>query len=268
MTSTGIQGNAGEVALARSAAYGLLAQAFRYPDPGRWSLFTDRERWKSWPEILHREFAEAGDALRNLQEHLLSPDPARSASIESAQADFSRLFGHAVKGACPTYELEYGTAEIFQRVASLADLQGFHEAFGLILDEQIRERTDHVSVECEFMCVMAAKEAYAEQERELEGLTTVREAVARFLEAHLGRWLPSLARRIREADPGGFYGALGNFAGRFIRSECGVYGVSAGPQLLELRSIDEDDETVQRCAIGDSGAACPIGSGEPVVKSP
>jgi DMSO reductase family type II enzyme chaperone len=260
MTPTGIKGNASEIALARGAAYGFLAHAFRYPDSEHWSRFTERERWRAWPEILNHERPEVGDALRHLQEHFRSADPARSVSIDRAQAAFSRLFGHTVKGACPAYELEYGTGEVFQRSASLSDLQGFYAAFGLEL--QGRERSDHVSVECEFMSIIAAKEAYACQEQESEGQQRMRDAAGRFLEAHLGRWLPSLARRISEAEPEGFYGALGNFATRFIRSECQSYSVSAGPQLLDLRSADEDEETTQRCAVGDLGTGCPMNAGE------
>jgi hypothetical protein len=112
------------------------------------------------------------------------------------------------------------------------------------------------------MSIIAAKEAYACQEQESESLQTARDAAERFLEAHLGRWLPSLARRISKADPEGFYGALGNFAASFIRSECRFYGVSTGPQLLELRSADEEEETTQRCAVGDLGTGCPMNAGE------
>jgi len=242
--------------MARSAAYGLLAQAFRYPDPRHWAMFSDRGRWQTWPEILNRNCPEAGAALRRVRERLLSSDPSRSASIETAQADFARLFGHAVKGECPLYELEYGAGEIFQRVARLADLKGFYSAFGLELQDRLRERADHVSVELEFMSVMAAKEGYAEQQQEAEGLNTVRESAGRFLEAHLAGWLPSLARRVVEADPVGFYGRLGDFAAKFMHSECVRYDVSVGPELLELRSADEDDETVQTCAAEQPGVGC------------
>jgi DMSO reductase family type II enzyme chaperone len=259
-TPSGIQGSASEVALARSAAYGLLALAFRYPEPDRWSFFVDHDRWKAWPETLNMESTEVGDGLRRFQEHFLTPDPARVISVERAQVEFSQLFGHAVKSDRSTYELEYGAGEVFQRVARLADLQGFYKAFGLELEHRMRERADHVSVECEFMSVMAAKEAYAEQEGDQEGLATVREASGRFLESHLGAWLPSLARRISEAKPGGIYGALAGFVEAFIRFECSHHGVSVGHRFLELRSADEDEETVQRCAAEDFGTGCPTNS--------
>jgi DMSO reductase family type II enzyme chaperone len=209
-----------------------------------------------------------GDALRRYQEHFLSPDPTQAISVERAQVEFSQLFGHAVKSDCSTYELEYGAGEVFQRVARLADLQGFYKAFGLELQHQMRERADHVSIECEFMSIMAAKEAYAEQQGDPEGLATVREASGRFLESHLGGWLPSLARRISEADPEGLYGALAGFVEGFIRFECSHYGVSAGPRLLELRSTDEDEETVQRCAAEDFGTGCPTNSVGSTTSSP
>ena len=154
------------------------------------------------------------------------------------------------------------------RVARLADLKGVYSAVGLELHGGMRERADHISIELEFMSVMAAKEGYTEQQQQTEGLEVVRESAGRFLEDHLAGWLPSMARRLVEADPAGFYGLLGDFAVKFIRFACQRYGVSPGPALLELRSPEEEDETVQACAAEQPGVGCPMSQTAPAKSMP
>lgn len=249
------------LALARSAAYGFVAEGFRWPDPISWQTLTDRARWETWPEFLSQSDERIREPIRLAQERLFSPDPRRSLRLEDLQELYARLFGHTLRGACPAYELEYDTGEVFQRSADLSDIRGFFSAFGLELTEGEHERADHVSVECEFMSVMAAKEAHAMQAGDDEGLETIRGAQSTFLEEHIGRWLPSLARRIAEADPQGFYGALGDFAAAFVQADCRRFDVADGPQMLELRPSDEKEETSQMCAKGGVGEGCPAGIG-------
>lgn len=249
-----------ETALARNAAYGLLAHALRYPDEKMWSELSDRSHWVSWPEALGKIDVTLGDAIRDLQESLFSPDPAQVFELDRVQEQYSALFSHAVKGACPAYELEYGTGEIFRRSAELSDIKGFYSAFGLELAENTHERPDHVSIECEFMSFLAAKEAYAVEHGQTQGLDIVRPAARQFLESHLGQFLPSFARRIREVDEGGFYGAIGGFAAVFIRFDCAAYDVSLGPELLELRPVDEKEEREQTCGPENFGSECPAES--------
>lgn len=245
--------NAVRGALSRSAAYGLLGFAFRYPDEQWWAGLTDRERWVGWPETLAKSDPELGDSIRRIQEGLFSPNATHQFDLQTMQDTFTRLFGHAVRGACSLYELEYGNSEIFQRASQLADIQGFYSAFGLELTADMHERADHVSVECEFMSVLTTKEAYAIEQGHDEGLEIVRSAATRFIEGHAGRLLPSFGRRIHDADPEGLYGALGSFASRFIRSECEVYDVEAGGEFLELRPVDPEEERVQACVGSTTG---------------
>lgn len=261
--ATGFQTDAVSMELARGAAYGLLAEGFRYPEAPAWRRLHDRSRWAGWPERLADGEPTVRGPLRQVQERLFSPDPERGGvTLETAQATHARLFGHAVKGPCPMYELEFGAGEIFQRSAELSDLKGFYEAFGLVPSGQEHERPDHLSVQMEFLAILSAKEAYAEEQGNAEAAEILREAHRKFLEDHLGQWLPSFARRVSEAAPGSVYAALAEFARAFVTTECARFDAQPGPATLELRPASERDETIQNCAIEDFGGACPMHADE------
>lgn len=261
--ATGLQSKTASVHLARSAAYGLLAEGFRYPEREGWARLHDRSRWAGWPEQLAGAEPSVRGTLRTVQERLFSPDPERGGvTFDAVREGHARLFGHTVKGPCPMYELEFGGGEIFQRSAELSDLKGFYEAFGLVLGTEEHERPDHLSVEMEFLAILAAKAAYAEEQDNAEGAEILAEAHRKFLEDHLAQWLPSFARRVSEAAPGSLYAALAEFARKFIVVECARFDARPGPETLELRSASERDETVQNCAVEDFGGACPMHADE------
>ena len=238
LTSDGISMDV-EFAEARGWAYGLLASALRYPDRAMFDTLSDRSLWADWPEVMRRDDSESADRLAAIRERLGEfADSDSMAAPMDLQKTFTRLFGHTVRGACPPYELEYGRGEIIQQSSMLADLAGFYSAFGLEPTSGGNERPDHVSTECEFMAVLAAKEAYAIRQGDTAATELVRNAARSFLEEHLGRWLPSFARRIVGEDSDGLYGAIGGFAGVFVASECRQLDISCGIELLELRPDD------------------------------
>lgn len=246
-----------DLAWVRSATYGLLAHGFRAPESDVWALLTDRAHWAGWPEVLSDLDFDSGDAARRIQELLLSPDPTMRAELEEARVTFGRVFGHTARGSAPPYEMEFGASEIFQRSAELSDIQGFYRAFGFDVRPEAHERPDHISIECEFMSALAAKEAFFLDQGQDEGLATVRRVQGTFLEAHLAKWLPAFANKTEEADPEGIYGALARLGAKFIVFEARTHQVPCGPSLLELREVDEEDETLQACAKEDFGGACP-----------
>lgn len=250
MANDGISMRA-ELAEARGWSYGLLANALRYPDRAMLNTLLDRSLWADWPEVIRREDSESADRLAAIRERLgewVGPDSSDSmAAPIDLQQTFTRLFGHTVRGACPPYELEYGRGEIIQQSSMLADLTGFYSAFGLEPTSSGNERPDHVSTECEFMAVLAAKEAYAIRQGDTAATELVRNAARSFLEEHLGRWLPSFARRIVGEDSDGLYGAIGGFAGMFVASECRQLDISCDIELLELRPDDGLRDATMTC---------------------
>lgn len=240
----------GELAQARSAAYGLLGGALRYPERELLGTLNEPARWTCWPAALGHCYAELADSLMPVRGRLTQlslNSPHGGADLGQLQEVFVRLFGHTVRGTCPPYELEYGRSHIHLQAAELADIAGFYAAFGMELAAGANERADHVAVECEFMSVLAAKEAHAIATGDTEGLEVLRGAQRSFLRDHLGRWLPAFARRISEADGDGLYGALGRFAGAFVAAECGRLNVACGPGYLELRPIDTPADQTMTC---------------------
>ena len=234
---------------ARSFGYGLIAQAFRCPTSAALHELRNPARWQAWQKILREVYPKTAEPLAKLAQLILSPGP-----LEHLEHEYVSLFGHTVRGSCPLYELEYGQSEIIQQASVLADIAGFYSAFGLVPTVQLQERQDHLSVESEFMSIVAAQEAYAFEKNHKEAHETVREAQAAFLRDHLGRWAPTCMRRIRQATRNQFYGATAEFAAYFIAAECDSLNVGIGPELLDLREVDPSTDANIDCGVEES---CP-----------
>jgi TorA maturation chaperone TorD len=178
---------------------------------------------------------------RRLLEHL-KPD-----SYTTFELDYIACFGHTVRGDCPMNEIEYGDikADPLFQPHRLADLGAFYAAFGLEIGNDAAERQDHISIELEFMSVLAAKEAYALAYKfDDEPVTLVRNAQKKFLREHLGRWTPAFTRRLSRIAGDGALGALADFTREFITAECARLNVMPGSEDLLLRPIDDSLETL------------------------
>ncbi len=242
---------------ARAAAYGFFAAAFRYPDEAWLSQLQDPEAWSHWPTSCAPRDTALPTRAEALREQLCAAH-----SLESLEGDFITLFSHAVRGQCPPYELEYGHSEILQLSNLMADITAFYSAFGLETVPESHERVDHVSVESEFMAVLALKHAYATQLDDAEALAICRHAERRFLKDHLWRWYPSFAQRVGKLDDSGFYGRLVALLHRFLRAECVRLDVPVNPPLLSLRPGDPVKDSEISCGIETD---CPGAADNPVV---
>src|SRR5262249_11137265 len=140
--------------------YRFLAQAYEDPTEQAWTRITSGDCLNILDSVVRTlnstslTLAKAAIALREN----LCPE-----GFESFLACYLATFGHAARGRCPLNEIEYGDLKadgLFQP-HRLADLAAFYRAFGLEVAEEAGERHDHICLELEFMCVLAAKEAYA-----------------------------------------------------------------------------------------------------------
>lgn len=227
-----------DTAQTHCAAYGLLAHAFRYPDEDMIEGLLKPARWSWWPTALRLFDAPAAEKLGAVSTWLESNRRRALATSSVLRDAYAVLYGHAVRGTCPPYELEYARGEIIQQASELADISGFYHAFGMELTGVAPERADHVAVQCEFMSVLCAKEAQALESDDSDAAETCSDAERTFLRDHLAQWLPAFCRRVTDADPDGFFGRLAQFALTFIQGESRRFEIGVGPQWIELRDAD------------------------------
>lgn len=175
-----------------------------------------------------------------------------------------RLYGHTLRGAVCPYESEYGNRELIQQAHELADLVGFYEAFGLEPATHHRERPDHVACELEFLDFLLRKDAWALQAGDGAMHEITRQATAKFLRRHLGRFGRTFAVSLQDADPQGYYGRIGILCERFLGVACRSFEVPLGPATLELNTR-RDAEVPMACGSsadelvqigGDLGGSC------------
>ena len=231
-------------ALARSFVYRFLAQVYQHPTTEAWTRASEAD--------CRNMLARAVGALAAPASSLAASGAAFCARLqpeefEGFQGAYLAAFGHAARGRCPLNEIEYGDikADPLFQPHRLADLVAFYRAFGLELAEDADERHDHICLELEFMCVLAAKEAYAlEHQFDSESLSMCREAQKKFLREHLGRWTPAFTRRLARMAGDTPLGALANFTREFIEAECTRCGVPPGSEDLLLRPVDETAESL------------------------
>lgn len=234
-----------ENALSRSAVYTALSMALGPPDEEvaqRVASVEGRQQLREAFEFLGVECAGVTGA---------------TASLEDLELRYARLFGHTTRGEVTPYETEYGKESVFLQPHELADLGGFLSAFGLQLEPSRHERIDHIQCECEFMALLAGKEAYALEVGDEEMLEETRKAQRIFLRDHLGRFAPAFGTQLGQADGEGFFGDIGRMVARFVKADCDRLEVPVGPEGLGIREIIED-ETPMACGTADCGPEeCP-----------
>ena len=242
-----------ERALARATLYSVLALGFRAPAEN------NVVRLVSPPDS--RWMAEAAtifdpDATDELPGAVAALSNAGRVDIAVLSSSHVALFGHTARGSVPPYETEYGNEALFQQPQELSDLMGFYRAFGLTLKLGEYERPDHISCECEFLSFLALKEAYALEHQQAEMLEETRKAHRLFLKDHLGRFLPTFARKLSREDRGGFYAKLGDICLRIVTQESARLNIAMGGFNLPLRPAD-DDRVPMACGSGTECTAMP-----------
>lgn len=239
-----------EELLARSAVYHALSVLLRYPDARTAKWLVTREHHRL-PEVLER-LGDDGRLPEQARRLLKALD---AATLPDLTRQYERTFGHAVQGAAPPYELEYGEEHSHRQPQELGDIAAFYAAFGLAAATRAHERVDHVGTECEFLHVLLYKQAYAVDIDAHEQAEVCGDASRRFLADHLGRWGPAFALRLRRTAGEGWMRIVGDMLLEWLSQECARVDVPLGSCDLPLRSPKEQG------AIGC--AACALQQGRP-----
>ncbi|GMW03180.1 MAG: hypothetical protein AMXMBFR84_43150 [Candidatus Hydrogenedentota bacterium] len=229
--------SANETTLARSALYGVLALALHNPSHPRFCSF-------SWQEEIDA-LREAIAFVRGTQSGPLEAavtalaQAAGKTSHEAIRNAYVRLFGHTARGQVPPYETEYGTGGPFTQPQEMSDIVGFYRAFGLDVDPVKRERLDHISCECEFMCFLCAREVRAVESNDENTAEAVQRAQRLFLRDHLGAFARTFFADLSRQPAAPWHAAIAGLGARFIDAECERFELAISPAYLTLRPIEE-----------------------------
>lgn len=226
--------------MVRSHIWRFLACSFRRPNLNQ-ANFKNENMDLPWDEMAGVPFlrnqARLIAELKGLSQQL------HQRTCQERVAQYEDCFGHTASGPVPCYELEYGEEHTHRQPQQLGDIAAFYHAFGLKVKDSNFERIDHIAVECEFMHYLLFKEAYALSNAAVENAEVCHQASVRFLGEHLGRWAPSFALKLSRQAGQGFLKDLADFTFSYIVADCEWLGVTAGPEDLPIRPVQEKEDS-------------------------
>jgi DMSO reductase family type II enzyme chaperone len=196
-----------EATAARSELYGLLADALDFPSRD-FHMQVEAGLFRDEVEALLAALpyeVDARDAIAGL---------ADAGDYLSFQGEYIRLFDvGTVRPPCPLYDGEWGGA----RKHSMEDVLRFYRFFGLKMDAGTHELPDHVTIEFEFMKVLAFLDGMAAA-RDAD-TTPLFRAERDFLERHPARWWPLLCRKLPGHGPPPFYAGMATLVGTVLQAD-------------------------------------------------
>ncbi|MCX6023487.1 MAG: molecular chaperone TorD family protein [Chloroflexi bacterium] len=204
-----------EQALARAQLYHWAARLFFSPDPPLLEALTSGAACE--------EISAAAAALPESEALSAALDGLQAACARLAGAELglpeehTHLFARAVR--CPPYETSYDPERALSRPQDMAEIAGFYAAFGVRVSETNRETPDHISMELEFLSYLYAKQGYALEQAQRKNAKLCRKTGGRFVQEHLGRWLPEFAARLAEQARLPFYPAAAGLALALVNGE-------------------------------------------------
>ncbi len=233
-------------AAGRALIYSILANGFALPTSARLTLL----RESLIPASL---LLDLGEPLSNLLHELASSLPT---DVGTARDHHMALFPPITSQDAPGYETAYRGDGIFQQTELLADIAGFYRAQGLRAGGDERERPDHVTVELEFMAVVARKELGALLDDRVDDAGTCADMSSLFMRDHLGCWAPAFGRRAAAIAPSPWYRCLGTLLASWVEVDAKAGGVVPTEVVDDpLPQEPPDDGMCGPCPVPRGGGA-------------
>ncbi len=242
-----------EDALERSRVYQLLSDAFTFPEEESFRMLKSSFLNELTVQLDHTNGGDEEFDFCPLRESV-----DRLGNVSHLASEYTRSFGHTLSTECPPYETQYEFPHVFQQTQALADIAGFYRAFGLQISYSAGERLDHITVELEFMGFLAYKQAYAMAHHGQEQVQICLDTLRRFMEEHLGRWVPTFATRLARKAGEGFYKELADLTAWWVLKDAERLGVK--PSKLEEpnpASFEPEEDGCFSCPM-----AAPFGGSE------
>lgn len=228
-------------ATGRLTIYSLLANGLAFPTVERLEALGSR----LIPAATMLELPEALDTL------VRALDSSLPADLDSARLHYMNLFPPIASQDAPGYETGYRGDGIFQQSGLMADIAGFYRAHGLRAGGPERERVDHITVELEFMAVVARKEILAIQEGSEERAGICRDTAALFLKDHLGCWAPAFGRRAAAVSRSAWLKSVGRLVAAWVEYDVAAFGVEPAETVEDpLPQDPPDDGSCGPCPTG------------------
>jgi TorA maturation chaperone TorD len=246
--------------LARQALYRFAGLSLLDPRDGAWQkldALRDDELLREATVVFRDAVRALAAVSQDLHSLITIVDPScvlsrLPASSQALNRDYENSFGLLVSSNCPPHEMEYVNSKFtFQRSNTLADISGFYSAFGFAISDAHRERPDHIVVEFEFMASVIALERQAAESGLPDAATheqVCRDAQVRFLEEHLGWWVPAFGKLLAQQAGNGFYAAVGEFVAAYVAAERQLFQLLPTPSLIRP-SMEERPESCEGCQL-------------------
>ncbi len=196
--------------------YKILSLGLAYPEENNWAMI---ERQFKMSENLFEEEILSG--LNSFKEYFNK----NKHRIDDIQSEYLSIFDVGRK--ISPYETEYMTEKLSRKPFELADIAGFYTAFGLSVTEGMRnkEALDHISIELEFMAILAWKELCALENGQGENVEIVKDAKLKFFQEHLAKWGFFFCRQIYDLEGNGFFIRLARLLELVLILECKRYSL-------------------------------------------
>ncbi len=174
-------------------------------------------------------------------------EPLRRPGRQDADAPLGPLYHLALgpTGAVRDCESDYEVNPLGGKGPLLADIAGFYRAFHYEDETLLGLGPDHIAQELGYLAWLSMRVAFAWHTRDADGEALCREASARFVEAHLGRWLLTFCARVRERCPETWYDAAVQLTEGLVAELETSTLLPAQPDRNRraLPTLNEDDDT-------------------------
>jgi putative dimethyl sulfoxide reductase chaperone len=182
----------------RSRVYGLVKAGFQYPSASGWQ---PSSAWASELEAACQSLSYAAPRTAVVEVH---PN-----GLEDLQVAYTGLFDAGPGGVpCSLYGGHYES----DRLRVMEEALRFYDFFGLRFERGSGLFPDHIIVQLEFMEYLAMPPAGVD-------LASALRAQRDFLQRHLLRWVPQLARGMEGREAPAFFRELVAFSESFLAAD-------------------------------------------------
>ncbi len=196
--------------------YKILSLGLSYPEENNWVLI--ESQFTMTKDLFEGEMLSR---LNRIKEYFIE----NRYRIDEIKSEYLNIFDVGRK--ISPYETEYMTEKLSRKPFELSDIAGFYRAFGLRVNEVMRnkEALDHISIELEFMAILEWKEQYALENGQEENAKIVKDAKLKFFKEHLAKWGVFFCHQIYGLGGDNFFIRLARLLEHVLILECKRYAL-------------------------------------------